>query len=348
MADSNKKSLSYKLQKNPILLVLGIIAIAVALFVIVNVTSAIKEGADSKKTTETTAGTTIETTVPETETVAQLKNVTLYNKNIVSYTVESDEISVSLKVKYTDKDSLLKTHNASNVNEADYIPVFCFYNADGTRFSCPGELKLDSASNTAVYTLSVLNDFANAIALTDEVTVTYENALELPFDICLQSKSTGKMGATLLGTHIYEFGTLYTNRLDLVNPAQGVKKAELTKADEVVWLDIYFDDFTAYSQLNNDFVTNFVGFAVNYNGSTYKRDFIITEYDSLNMVRCKFDSYSMEGLAKEIGNAELTVGDIFNGFPMTISTSDYDTQTVLFSINGVVSASAETTEEIQQ
>ena len=346
MADTNKKSLSYKLQKNPILLVFGIIAIAVALFVIVNVTSAIKEKADAKSTTEATVITTTETTVPETEAVAQLKNVTLYNKNIVSYTVENDEISVSLKVKYKDKESLLKTHNASNVNEADYIPVFCFYNAEGTQFSCPGELKLDSTSNTAVYTLSVLSDFANAIALTDEVTVTYENALDLPFNVCVQSKSSGNVVETLMGTHSKKCDNS-EYKVNVLNVAKGVKKAELTKADEFIWLDIYFDDVNAYTELNNDFITNFVRFGVNYNGGTYKRDFIVTEYDSLNMIRCKFDSYSMESLAKEMGNSDLSVADIFGNYPVSVWTSDYDVETTLFSINGVASIPTQTTEKTE-
>lgn len=345
MADTNKKSLSYKLQKNPILLVFGIIAIAVALFVVVNVTSAIKEKMDNKATSESAIVSTADTTVPETEAVAQLKNVTLYNKNIVSYTVENDEISVSLKVKYKDKESLLKTHNASNVNDADYIPVFCFYNAEGTQFSCPGELKLES-TDTAIYTLNVINDFSNAIALTDNKTITYDNALEdLPFNICLQSKSSGDMVETLMGTHSEKCDKSKIDySVNIVNAAQGVKKAELTKTDEFIWLDIYFDDVNAYTELNNNFITNFVRFGVNYNGVTYKRDFIVTEYDSLNMIRCKFDSYFMEGLAKEMGNSNMTVADIFGTCPISVWTSDYDVETTLFSINGVASIPTQATE----
>ncbi len=346
MADTNKKSLSYKLQKNPILLVFGIIAIAVALFVIINVTSGIKEKIDSSKETEITEITTLATTIPETEAVAQLQNVTLYNKNIVSYTIDKTEVSVSLNVKYKDIDSLLKTHNASNVNNQDYIPVFCFYNEDGTQFSCPGELKLDSKTNSAIYTLSEINDFANAIALTDEITVTYDNILDLPFNICVQSKSSGDKVETLMGTHSAKCDA--TNYgVNLINAAKGVKKAELTKTDEFMWLDIYFDDVNAYTQLNNDFITNFVRFGVSYNGVTYKRDFIVTEYDSLNMIRCKFDSYSMEGLAKEMGNSDLSVADVFVDYPVSVWTSDYDVETVLFGMNGFVSVPSEAPEETE-
>ncbi len=346
MADTNKKSLSYKFQKNPILLVFGIIAIAVALFVVVNVTSAIKEKMDSNETTQSTELTTVDTSVSETEAVATLKNVTLYNKNIVSYTVEKTENSVSLVVKYKDSQSLLKTHKASDVNTQDYIPVFCFYNAEGAQFSCPGELKL--SSDTAIYTLSVINDFANAIALTDNKTVTYDNILDLPFNICLQSKSSGDMVETLMGTHSVKCDNSKLDySVELVNVAQGVKKAELTKTDEFIWLDIYFDDVNAYTELNNDFITNFVRFGVNFNGVTYKRDFIVTEYDNLNMIRCKFDSYFMDGLATEMGKSDLTVGEMFGTCPITVWTSDYETETILFGMNGFVSLPSETPEETQ-
>ncbi len=336
MAEPNRKSLSYKLQKNPILLVFGIVAIAVAIFVIVNVTSAIKEKFDSKAETESQVITTVGESEPETEAVAQLKDVKLYSKDITSYTVEANEISVSLVVEYADKNSLSDVHKANDLNSSDYIPVFCFYNAEGVCFKCPAELTLDSKANTAVYKLSEINDFANAIALTDEITVTYDNILDLPFDICLQSKSTGDMGESLLGTR--KTGVTQENcGVNLINPAKGVKKAELTKTDEVVWLDIYYDDFNSYSQLNNNFTTNFVRFGVDYNGATYTRDFIVTEYDSLNMVRCKFDSYSMDSLAKEMGSSSLTVADIFGDCNVSVWTSDYDVETSLFSMNGVVS-----------
>ena len=338
MAEPNKKSLSYKLQKNPILLVFGIIAIAVAIFIVVNVTSAIKEKIDSKSETESQVITTVEETEPETEAVAQLTGVKIYNDAIKSYSVESNEFSASLMVEYTDKDSLSRVHAASDLNSSDYVPVFCFYDAEGVRFKCPAELTLDAKTNTATYRLSTISDFANAIALTDEITVTYDNVFELPFELRLQSKSTGDVSESLLGTYAGKTGILHENySVNLINPAEGVKRAELTKTDEFVWLDIYYDDFNSYSQLNNNFTTNFVRFGVSYNGATYKGDFIVTEYDSLNMVRCKFDSYSMVSLAKEMGNSSLTVADVFGDCYVSVWTSDYDVETSLFSMNGVAS-----------
>ena len=345
MADSNKKSLSYKLQKNPLLVVLGIVAIALALFIVVKVSSVIKEHNDNKQETEIITTTNVESTDSETEAVEQLKNVIIYNKDIESYTVEKTEDAVSLVVKFSSKKRLLTAHNTADANNSDYIPLFCFYGADGTLFKCPGELKLDTKKETATYTLSQFNDFAIAFALTDDKTVTVDNILDIPFNICVQSKSTGEMGATLLGTYVNENGTLYANHsVDLVNPVKGIKKVELTKNDEFMWLDIYYDDFAAYSKLNNDFINSNVSFILDYNGTTYKRDFITTEYDSLNMVRCKYDSYAMPELCDSIGNSSLTVNDIFSQYNVTVQSATSDVEQTLFSMNGVV---AIPTEDVQ-
>ncbi len=345
MADTKKKSLSYKLQKNPLLLVFIIVAAAVALFGVVNITSAIKEKADAKKETETVASTTNEATVEETEQPDTLKSLNLYSKDIVSYEVEITEQYVCVIAKYSDKETLFATHNAVDANNADYIPVFCFYTADGTRLNCPGELKLDTKNNTAVYRLTEIVDLANAVALTDEKTVTNDNALDLPFNICLQSKTSGVLGKAILGTHLENETENYT--IDLINSVQGVKKAELTKNDEFIWLDIYYDDVNSYTSLNNDFITNFVCFGFESGGVSYKNKFIVTEYDSLNMVRCKFDSYSMKELADEMGNSSLTVGDLFENYSIAVWTSDYDNETSLFSINGVSSVTPDSEEETE-
>ncbi|MBQ8183567.1 MAG: hypothetical protein IJ025_06690 [Clostridia bacterium] len=343
MADTNKKSLSYKLQKNPVLLVFIIVALAVALFGVVNITAAIKEKMDLKTETTTLPETTTQAAVSETVQPEPVKKVNLYSKNIVSYKLEKTENNVSVIAEFADKQSLLTTHNADDANNADSIPVFCFYASDGTQLNCPGELKLNTNNNTAVYTLSVINDFANAVALTDEITVTYDNILDLPFDICLQSKSSGDLGSTIMGTHTKNDGAIQPDcNLDLINKAQGVKKAELTKTDEFIWLDIYFDDVNAYTQLNNDFITNFVSFGFDCNGVKVKRDFIVTEYDSLNMVRCKFDTYSMVTVCDEVNDSDLTVNDVFSDYAVSVWTSDYDKEQALFSINGAASYATET------
>ena len=51
------------------------------------------------------------------------------------------------------------------------------------------------------------------------------------------------------------------------------------------------------------------------------------------MVRCKFDSYSLKGLADEMGAGDITVNDLFTDYVISVWTSDYDKDTTLFTIN---------------
>ena len=339
MAETNKKSLGHKIQKNPALLVFIIIVFAVVIFAVANITSAIQE--KSKENNETTTEVITEkqeetdTTSAEAGAVSKDYNIKKFSTDIKSVATENDENSVSLKVEYKDKASLLKTHYAQDVNNAQAVPVFCFYLKDGTQVKCPGELRLLEDSNTAVYTLSVINDYANAVALTDEITVNYDNILDNAFNLYLQNKNDGT-GKTLLGTYgktVEDMSLTVTEKANVSNVTQGIKTVEITKSDEFVWVDIYYNDITSYTELNNDFITNFVCFGFEKGGVNFKRDFITTEYDSLNMVRCKFDSYSLKGLADEMGAGDITVNDLFTDYVISVWTSDYDKDTTLFTIN---------------
>ena len=306
MAETNKKSLSYKIQKNPALLVFIIIIFAVVIFAVANITSAIQEKSKENKETTTEIITEkqeeTDTTSAEVGAVSKDYNIKKYSNDIKSVKPEKDENSVSLKVEYKDKASLLKNHYAQDVNNVQAVPVFCFYLKDGTQVKCPGELRLLGDSNIAVYTLSVINDYANVVALTDEITVNYDNVLDNGFNLYLQNKNDGT-GKTLLGTYgktVEDMSLTVTEKANVSNITQGIKTVEITKNDEFIWVDIYYNDITSYTELNNDFITNFVCFGFEKGGVKFKRDFITTEYDSLNMVRCKFDSYSLKGLADEI------------------------------------------------
>jgi hypothetical protein len=340
MSDTNKKSLSYKLQKNPFLLVFIIVVFAIIIFAIANISSAIQKNnkTESETTTVTSAETQEETETTETEVDASstLSNLKKYSTDIENITVEKEEKRVAVKVEYKDKASLLKTHEATDINSAQVVPVFCFYLKNGEMLKCPGELRLLEDGKTAVYYLTVIDDYANAVALTDEVTVDYNNILDNKFNLYLQNK-TNNTGKTIFGT----YGELVEGDLSGIetnngvsNVAQGIKNVEITKTSQFIWVDIYYNDVNSYTELNNDFITNFVRFGFENNGVTYKRDFITTEYDNLNMVRCKFDSYSLKGLADEMGVGEITVDQLFSNYSIYVWTSDYDTDTDLFSING--------------
>lgn len=339
MAETNKKSLSYKIQKNPALLVFIIIVFAVVIFAVANITSAIQEKSKENKETTTEIITEkqeeTDTTSAEVGAVSKDYNIKKYSNDIKSVKPEKDENSVSLKVEYKDKASLLKNHYAQDVNNVQAVPVFCFYLKDGTQVKCPGELRLLGDSNIAVYTLSVINDYANVVALTDEITVNYDNVLDNGFNVYLQNKNDGT-GKTLLGTYgktVEDMSLTVTEKANVSNITQGIKTVEITKNDEFIWVDIYYNDITSYTELNNDFITNFVCFGFEKGGVKFKRDFITTEYDSLNMVRCKFDSYSLKSLADEMGTGDITVNDLFTDYVISVWTSDYDKDTNLFTIN---------------
>ncbi len=339
MAETNKKSLGYKIQKNPALLVFIIIVFAVVIFAVANITSAIQEKSKENKETTTEVITEkqdeTDTTSAEVNEVSKNLDIKKYSTDIKSVTAEKDENGVSLKVEYKDKASLLKNHYAQDANNAQAVPVFCFYLKDGTQVKCPGELRLFEDSNSAVYSLSVIGDYANAVAITDEVTVNYDNVLNGSFNVYLQNKTDGT-GKTVLGTYkktVEDLSLAVAEKINVSNITQGIKTVEVTKTDEFIWVDIYYNDITSYTELNNDFITNFVCFGLEKDGVSFKRDFITTEYDSLNMVRCKFDSYSLKGLADEMGAGDITVSDLFTDYVISVWTSDYDKDTNLFTIN---------------
>ena len=337
MAD-NKKSLSYKFQKNPFMFVLLIIVIAVALFGIVNLVPVIKENIKGSDTETTTAA--VEETVGATEEDKSipLNNVKNYIDTITSVKAEKTDKGVAVTVEYKDNASLLKEHSATNVNAPGVVPVFCFYLNDGTQLNCPGEVKLNGERNTAVYYLNDITDYANVISVVEDTTVTNENLFENKFNICLQNKNQTTPTKTVVGNYgksVEDLNNADNYKADAVSLAEGVKEVQIVKKGEFLWLDIYFEDELSYVELNNDFITNFVCFGFSDGGVNYKYDFIITKYDSLNMIRCKFDAYSLKVVADEIGDSTLTVDSLFTDYAISVWTSDYDNEIDLFCLNSV-------------
>lgn len=338
MADQNKKSLSYKIQKNPFMFVLLIIVMAVALFGIVNLVPVIQERIKASDSETTTAA--VEETVGATEEdrTITVNNVKNYLNTITSVKAEKTDKGVAVTVEFKDNAALLKEHSATNVNAPGVVPVFCFYLNDGTQLNCPGEVKLNGERNTAVYYLNDITDYANVIALVDDVTVTNENVLESKFNICLQNKNQTTPTKTVIGNYgksVEELKNAENYKANAVSLAEGVKDVQIIKKGEFVWLDIYFADELSYVELNNDFITNFVCFGFSKDGANYKYDFITTKYDSLNMIRCKFDTYSLKVVADEIGDNAITVDGLFTDYPISVWTSDYDNEIDLFCLNSV-------------
>lgn len=338
MAEQNKKSLSYKIQKNPFSFVLLIIVMAVVLFGIVNLVPVIKDNINKPDEEQTT--TLAEETVVATEAdnTVTLDNMKKYLSTVKSVKAEVVDKGIAVTVEFADKEALLKEHSANNVNSVGVVPVFCFYLNDGTQLNCPGELQLNGEKNSATYYFTNVTDYANVMALVEKVTVTGENILDNKFNICLQNKAETTPAKTVVGNYgksIEELNNTDQYKANAVSLADGVKDVQIVKNGEFIWLDIYFEDELSFVELNNDFITNFVCFGFSKGGVNYKYDFITTKYDNLNMIRCKFDSYSLKVVADEVGESGLTVDGLFTNNPISVWTSDYDNEIDLFCLNSV-------------
>ncbi len=338
MDEMNKNSLSYKIQKNPFLLGLFVIVIAIALVAIFSLSSAISKKAKEFETT--TEKTTVETTAKpvEAEKVVSLDGLKKHVDTIKNVSADFDNKSAKIIVEFEDKEALLDTHYATNDFTVNVVPVFCFYINNGTQVACPGEFKFLSDGKSVEYKITEIDDLVNVVALTDEITVNYENVFEvLKFNVYLEHQSNDGVGRTVVGTYpktVESFNLDYAEEPAVVsNLNEGVEKIQVTSADEFVWVDIYFTNDEAYQQLNHNFENNFICFGFEKGGLKFDWKFLSTEYDDLCMIRCKFDSYSLKQLADEIDDKSITIPNLFNDYQMNIWTSDYDTETQLFTLN---------------
>ena len=339
MVEMNKNSLSYKIQKNPFLLGLFVIVIAIALVAVFSLSSAISEKAKEFETT--TEKTTVETTakpVVEAEDTISLDGLKKRVETIKNVSADYDNESVKIVVEYEDKEALLNAHFANNDFTIDVTPVFYFYINNGMQVACPGEFKFLSDGKSAEYRLYEINDIANVAALTDDVTVNYKNILDnVKFNLYLEHNTNEGVGRTVVGTYpktVESFNKAYPSTAATVSSLnEGVEKVNVTSADEFIWVDIYFADEESYKNLNHDFENNFVCFGFEKGGKKFDWKFISTEYDDLCMIRCKFDVYSLKELADEIADKSITIPSLFGDYTMNIWTSDYDTENQLFTMN---------------
>ena len=338
MDGMNKNSLSYKIQKNPFLLGLFVIVIAIALVAIFSLTSAIqKKTKELEATTEKTTAATTSLSVVEEKKDVSLEGLRKYVDTIKNVSAEFDSKSAKIIVEFNDKESLLDSHYANNDFAVDVVPIFYFYIDNGTQVSCPGKFRFLSDGKSVEYTLSEINDLANAVALTDELTVDFDNVFELlKFNVYLEHQSNDGVGRTVLGTYpktVEAFNSEHAQKPPVIsNTADGVEKVRVTTADEFVWVDVYFTDEESYEKLNHNFDNNFICFGFEKGGKKFDWKFITTEYDDLCMIRCKFDAYSLKELADEIADPSITVPALFQ-YKINVWTSDYDTDNSLFTLN---------------
>ena len=328
MNKKNKNSLSYKIQKNPFILGLFIVVLVLVLMVVFSLSSAIK-----KKTAElnaTTEASTTEAAVKIEETTEnpfKVENVKKKAEGIKEITCGYENNCAKITVEFIKKESLMEAHFASNDYSYEVYPEFCFYVSGGAELRCPGEMKLLDDS-TVCYYLYDIADLANATALTDKITINYQNVFAmLKFNVYLRHKVNDGVGRTVIGTYgktAEDFKATYGQAPLIISAKdKGIKTAEAVKTDEFIWIDIYFENSESYQKLNHNFENNFVCMGFEKGGREYDWKFITTEYDKLNMIRCKLDRYALEQFNSEIEGDDLSINELFD-YKIEIWSSDYD------------------------
>lgn len=346
METNNKKSLGYKIQKNPFLIGLFLIVITVALVCIFTLSSVVKKQVAARKAAEATSTEATET-VSETEPVTEGRNThepdlskaKIYAEDVESVAAKAENKRVGVTVTFKDEEALLAAFISSSVVDIETRPVFCFYLSGGVEAECPGLYRFSEDGKSVTFYLYAIEDLQNAASLTDEVTVTYDNVLTaLPFNLYLQHKEKTDMGRTLLGTYAQSVDAFRGSHApvapEIEDRAAGISDVKLTKTKQFMWLDIYFEDEAAYKDLNHDLENNFVCYGFEYAGKLGEAKFLTTAYDDsygFYMLRCKIDTFAMSVLAKDIGESDFTLSDLLD-LDIDVWTSDYETETSLFRL----------------
>ncbi len=339
----NNNGVGKKIQKNPFLLGLLVVVVTVALFAISTLSTAIQDKIREKEqettvtTTEEAQTTAVENEKPEN--AIEVGTIKEYIDGIENVSCEKEANRVAVKVTFADEESLVAAHFANNIGEISVVPMFYFYvDNSAVQIKCPGEIRLLSDGKSVIYYLSEFTDYANAAGVADNVTITLDNLLTKKFNLSVEHKTNDGVSKTVLGTYgnsVEQYNKLYGKApVNAINLADGIKRVESTVTDEFVWVDIYYTDLEAFTKLNNDLITNFIKFKLEKGGKFYESNFLVTEYESVNMMRCKFDTYSLEALAQEMDlQGELTVKTLFESYDISVYSSDYDTETALFTIS---------------
>ncbi len=340
-----KKETSFlgKITKSPFLVVLFLLVVGISVFVIFTLSRAV----DNKIAELEAAKTTQEESVQESTTLETQPQNTLgigavkkYSEKIESVNAVKEANRIAVTVTFADEESLLQEHYAQNAFSVEVVPVFCFYINNGTQIQLPGELRLMSDGKSVVYYLSEINDLANVAAMTDNSTITLDNIMSNEFNIYLQHTTRDGVGRTILGTYaqnVERFEGLHSSTPFVTKEVSNdIRLIKSTVAEEFVWIDIYFKSEEEYNKYNSKLKNNFICFGLEHAGKLFKWDFIVTEYDNLYMLRCKFDTYSMAELLKEMEAENIDVKTLFEDYKISVWCSDYANETDLFCINDVI------------
>lgn len=335
MENQNKKSLSYKIQKNPFLIGAGLIIAIIVLIAVFSVSSAFRKTVNKQSTEPATevSQTVTPTEAPavtEEDKTVNVEGLKSYVDNIRETSSDFEENRVALNFKFKDKPALLKAFSVTAESMIDVSVSFVFY-FGGETVICPAEYYLSNDNVTVSFYLYDIADVKNALSLTDGINVNFDNILtSKPFNLILTDNKTGET-ITFAGTHTKKYEETAKDKTAAVSMyVKGIDRVEVTETKEFIWLDIYYSNETAYKNLNYKFENNFIGFKFEYGKKMYDTLFSTTEYDDLKMIRCKFDSYALEQVKEMSGNGDYTINSLFSG-GITVFASNYDQTTELFS-----------------
>ncbi len=334
-----------KAMKSPFFIALFIVVLCVACFVVFTLSKAIDnkiqelEGAKTTTPQTTQSQPVFEEEIPDNTVKTGVVKKYSELVDAVEFTKEASRIAVT--VSFTDEGALLEEHYAQNAFSVDVVPIFHFYMKNGAKVELPGELRLLSDSKSVVYYLSEISDYSNVVAVAENKTITLDNIMLEDFNLYLRHRTRDGVGRTLLGTYgqtVEQYKGLHSPKPANALAMNGdIKLVEKTATDEFIWLDIYFKNEDAYNKYNSKLKSNFICFGLENGGKLYKWDFIVTEYDNLNMLRCKFDDYSLAELLKVMEKQNITVKQLFEDYNIQVWCSDYTEETDLFCLNEVIS-----------
>ncbi len=342
MDRNDVKNATEKVSNKPFLVVLGIIVLGICVFAAFTLSKAVDnkiaelKGADNSESAQINVGETAEKTT-QAQNALNVGIVKQYSQGIENIYITKDAARIVVTVEFEDEEALLDEHYAANTFSLDVAPVFCFYIKNGIQVKLPGELRLLSDGKSVSYYLADFDDLKNALAQTDEVTITLDNIMTNDFNIYIQHKTRDGVGRTILGTYgksVEEFKASYLKsvpKTEKINEA--IKNIEVTSADEFVWLDVYFENEDSYNKFSGDMAQSFMCFGFKHGGKLFKENFIVSEYKSLNMLRLKFDDFALKSLITEMGDEKFTVKQLFEKYDVEIWATDYKNETTLFCLN---------------
>ncbi len=337
--DKNEvKKAAQNVSNKPFLVVLALAVAIICIIVVITLVKAVNSKIDEFSVNQTTTEVTqteVQTTQPTND--LNVGTIKKYDDSIKNIYVTKEAARVAVIVEFTDEAALLEAHYAPNPISFDIVPVFCFYINNGNQVKVPGDIRLSSDGKSVTYYLSDINDISNAVAQTENNTVTLDNVLTYDFNVYLQHKTRDGVGRTILGTYaknVEQFSGLYSKPAPKThNVNDGIKSVDVTVTEEFAWIDIYFEDEDSYNNFSTNSGKKFMCFGFEFAGNLYKENFIVSEYKSLFMLRLKFDKYGFAELGKEINNKDVTLEKIFKDYALEIWATDYKDEISLLCLN---------------